>query len=241
MDTRKVSLKEALAEIPDFRQAQGRRYELLSILLLACVAMLCGARSESAIAEWGANYGTKWLRRLAIKGPASPSQPTIHRVFKLLDAVAVERAIATWAAGVLGEPVPLEGAAIDGKALRGAIKQGALNAYLLSAVSHRLSTVLAQVAVADRTNEIGQIDDLLEELTLTGLVVTTDAMHTQIATAGKIIAAGGDDLMVVKENQPTLKREIELVFETTTLARTVAQASSTTLRFTDRNASHCGL
>jgi predicted transposase YbfD/YdcC len=228
MDTRNVSLKEALAEISDFRHAQGRRYELLSILLLACVAMLCGARSESAVAEWGSNYGTKWLRRLGIKRQTSPSQPTLHRVFKQLDAVAVERAITTWAASVLGEPVPLEGAAIDGKALRGAIKQGAHNAYLLSAVSHRLSTVLAQVAVADRTNEIGQIDDLLEELTLTGLVVTADAMHTQVATAETIIEAGGDYLMVVKENQPTLKREIELVFNTTPLASTIVQASSTT-------------
>jgi predicted transposase YbfD/YdcC len=197
-------------------------------LLLACVAMLCGARSESAIAEWGTNYGTKWLRRLGIKRRTSPSQPTIHRVFKQLDAVAVERAISKWAASVLGEPMPLEGAAIDGKALRGSIKQGALNAYLLSAVSHRLSTVLAQVAVADRTNEIGQIDDLLEALTLTGLVVTADAMHTQVATAETILAAGGDYLFVVKENQPTLKREIELVFETSTLAETITQASSTT-------------
>jgi predicted transposase YbfD/YdcC len=228
MQTRKVSLKEALAEVPDFRHARGRRYELLSILLLACVAMLCGARSESAVAEWGANYGAKWLRRLGIKGRTSPSQPTIHRVFKQLDAVAVERAIATWAASVLGEPTPLEGAAIDGKALRGAIKQGAANAYLLSAVSHRLSTVLAQVAVADRTNEIGQIDDLLAELTLSGLVVTVDAMHTQVATAETIIEAGGDYLMVVKENQPTLKQEIELVFETTTLAGSITQASETT-------------
>lgn len=228
MDTRKVSLKEALSEIPEFRQAQGRRYDLLSILLLACVAMLCGARSESAIAEWGKNYGPKWLRRLGIKRQTSPSQPTIHRVFKQLDAVAVERAISKWAADVLGEPMPLEGVAIDGKALRGSIKQGALNAYLLSAVSHRLSTVLGQVAVDDRTNEIGQMDDLIEELTLTGLVVTVDAMHTQVATAEAIIKAGGDYLMVVKENQPTLKREIELVFETTTLADTVTLASSTT-------------
>lgn len=228
MDTRKVSLKEALAEIPDFRHAQGRRYELLSILLLTCVAMMCGARSESAIAEWGVNYGSKWLRRLAIKGSTSPSQPTLHRVFKQLDAVAVERAISHWAASLLGEPVGLEGAAIDGKALRGAIQQGALNAYLLSAVSHRLGTVLAQVAVGDRTNEIGQMDDLLAELTLTGLVVTADAMHTQVATAETILDAGGDYLMVVKENQPTLKREIARVFETTTLADTVVRASSTT-------------
>lgn len=229
METRKVSLKEALSEIADFRQAQGRRYELLSILLLACVAMLCGARSESAIAEWGRNYGQKWLRRLGIKRKTSPSQPTIHRVFKRLDATALERAINRWAASVLGEPAPLEALAIDGKSLRGAIKQGAEDAHLLSAVSQRLGIVLAQVAVADHTNEQGQIDELLEELTLTGLVVTTDAMHTQVTTAQRILDRGGDYLLVVKENQPTLKREIELVFETTTLAGTIEQSSSTTI------------
>lgn len=228
MQTRKVSLKEALAEIPDLRHAQGRRYELLSILLLACVAMLCGARSESAIAQWGRNYGQQWLRRLGIKRETSPSQPTIHRVFKHLDAPALERAISRWAANVLGEPQSLEALAIDGKSLRGAIKQGAQDAHLLSAVSHRLGIVMAQVAVSDRTNEQGQIDELLEALTLTGLVVTTDAMHTQVTTAQKILDQGGDYLLVVKENQPTLEREIELVFETSTLAATIKQSRSTT-------------
>lgn len=227
MDTRRVSLQEALAEIPDFRHAQGRRYELLSILLLACVAMLCGARSESAIAEWGRNYGQKWLRRLGIKRETSPSQPTIHRVFKPLDAAALERAINRWAESVLGEPLPLEAVAIDGKSLRGALKQGARQAHLLSAVSHRLGIVLAQVALADRTSEQGQFDDLLEDLTLTGLVLTTDALHTQVSTAQKILDRGGDYLFVVKENQPTLRQEVELVFQTTTLAPGVEQSRST--------------
>lgn len=228
MATRKVSLQEALAEIPDFRHAQGRRYPLLTLLLLACVAMLCGARSESAIAEWGANYGAKWLRRLGIKRGTAPSQPTIHRVFKQLDVEALERAISRWAASVLGTPEPLEGAAVDGKAVRGALKQGAQNAYLLSAVSHRLSLVLGQVAVAAQTNEIGRMDELLEALVLTGLVVTADAMHTQVATAQTILDGGGDYLLVVKDNQPTLKQEIELVFATSTLADTITRASATT-------------
>lgn len=83
-----------------------------------------GARSESAIAEWGRNYGHKWLRRLGIKRKTSPSQSTIHRVFKGIDVVALERAISRWAESVLGEPEPLEAIAVDGKALKGAIKQG---------------------------------------------------------------------------------------------------------------------
>jgi predicted transposase YbfD/YdcC len=227
LDTQKVSLKEALSKIEEFRQAKGLRYKLLSVLLLACVAMMCGARSEAAIAEWGRNYGRKWLRRLGIKRQASPSQSTIHRVFKGIDVEALERAITSWAESVLGVPEPLEAIAIDGKALKGAIKQGAQGAYLLSAVSHRLATVLAQAAVTDRTNEIGQMPDLLEQLVLTGLVVTADAMHTQTETAQQILDAGGDYLLVVKENQPTLRREIELVFETSTLADTVSRASQT--------------
>lgn len=223
-----MSLKEALSKIEEFRQARGLRYKLLSVLLLACVAMMCGAQSEAAIAEWGRNYGCKWLRRLGIKRKTSPSQSTIHRVFKGIAVTALESAITSWAESVLGEPKALDAIAIDGKALKGAIKQGAQDAYLLSAVSHRLATVLAQVAVADRTNEIGQMDELLEQLTLTGFVVTADAMHTQAETAQTILDKGGDYLLVVKENQPTLRREIALVFETSLLAETVAQSSSTT-------------
>ncbi len=229
MDTRMVSLSEALAEIPDFRQAQGKRYELLPVLLLSCVAMLCGARSESAIAEWGANYGQKWLHRLGLKRKTAPSQATLHRIFKGLNVAAFERAISRWAACLHGEPEPLEGLSIDGKAACVALKQGATSAYFLSAVSHRLGAVLAQVSVGARTNEIGQMDDLLTALVLTGWVVTVDAMHTQVATADTIVAAGGDYIMTVKGNQPTLKAEIALVFETTTLAHTVTSASETTV------------
>ena len=229
MNTQTVSLSDALAEIPDFRQAQGLRYELQPVLRLACVAMLCGAKSESAIAEWGINYGQKWLKRLGFKRATAPCQATIHRIFKGLNTVAFERAVQRWAATLLGEPQPLEGVALDGKAARGALKQGSTEAYFLSAVSHRLGAVLAQVVVGARTNEIGQMDELLAALVLTGWVVTVDAMHTQVDTAQTILAAGGDYLMAVKDNQPTLKQEIALVFETTTLRDTMQQASETSV------------
>jgi len=235
MNTRTVpSLRDALAEVAEFRQARGRRYELLSVLLLCCVAVMCGYRSQSAIAEWGTNYGRKWLARLGIKGGRGPSQPTLHRIFKGIDCEQLERVVAQWAELVLQgcwqKPPALEAVAVDGKTLRGSQRQGALDAHLLSALSHRLGVVMAQVAVKDRTNEIGQSDDLLAALVLEGRIITADSLLTQREIAQTIIARGGDYLLPVKENQPCLREEIALVFaeskllqDTITEARTIEQ------------------
>lgn len=158
MNTQRVpSLRDALAEVREFRQAKGRRYELLSVLLLCCVAVMCGYRSQAAIAEWGTNSGRRWLARLGIKRRRGPSQPTLHRIFKGLDCEQLERVIGQWAEMVLdsccGKPSALEAVALDGKTLCGSQHQGAVDAHLLSALSHRFEVVMAQVAVADHTNE----------------------------------------------------------------------------------------
>ncbi len=230
MDTQRVpSLRDALAEVPDFRQAQGRRYELLPVLLLSCVAVMCGARSQSAIAEWGANYGAKWLARLGIKRRCAPSQPTLHRLFKGLDGAALERAVSGWAEAVLSTTVcRLEGVAIDGKTLRGSAGQGAPQSHLISALSHRLGIVMSQLAVSDKSHELGHLEPLLDALVLTGRVVTADALHTHADVAQRIVAAGGDYLLPVKDNQPLLRQDIALVFRhATALADTITAAQTT--------------
>src|SRR2546421_10666788 len=149
------SLKDALADVPDFRQAQGRRYELLPVLLLCCVAVMCGARSQEAIADWGANYGTRWLSRVGIRRRRGPSQPTPHRIFKALDGVCFEQCVTCWVEQVLtactGTDAALEALSLDGKTLRGSAQQGAAENHLLGAVSQRLGLVVAQLAVAGKS------------------------------------------------------------------------------------------
>lgn len=211
------SLMTYLAAVPDHRQARGKRHPLQAILALACVAMLCGARSETAIAEWATNYGTVWRRRLGFTHGHGPSQATIHRIFKGLDHDALEQCVSAWAQQVLqvtpnSDPGLLEVIAVDGKTLRGSVKAGASDGHLLSALSQRLGVVLAQVAVADTTNEIGAFDAVLTELVLDGALVTTDALLTQRRVAHTILDRGGDYLMVVKENQPTTLAAIEILF-----------------------------
>jgi len=215
-DTTVPALVEYLAQIPEYRSPRGRQHPLLALLLLVCMAMLCGARSQSAIADWGKHHGHPWLRRLGFTTDRAPSQPTLSRLFQRVPHATVEAVLGRWAEQALRCCPPqageLEGLAVDGKTLRGSKRQGAEEAHLLAAFSHRLGVVLGQAGVPDKTNEIGAVSGLLLTLVLEGRVVTADALLTQREVAQTILASGGDYLLVVKGNQPTLYAEIAATF-----------------------------
>jgi predicted transposase YbfD/YdcC len=226
------SLRDALADVPDFRQTQGRRYDLLSVLPLCCVAVMCGARSQSAIADWGRNYGARWLARLGLRRGRAPSQPPLPRIFRGLDCAALERAVTRWAEQVLCvETAPaatLDALAIDGKTLRGSAQQGAAENHLLSALSHRLGLSMAQLAMVDKSHELGHLGPLLEALVLAGRILTCAALHTHVDVAQTILDRGGDYLLPVKANQSSVRQDIALVFaHAAELADTICQAQTT--------------
>lgn len=209
-------LIEVFAEIPDFRRCRGKRHPLPAILSLACCAMLCGYRSYSAIAEWGRNYGASMARALGFTHH-TPCAATLHTVFRHVDRDAVEAKLGAWAESVVistpAAPAADQAAvALDGKTLRGSRKQGAPGVHLLSALSLHVGLTLAQQAVDDKTNEITHVETVLRQLVLQDRVVTMDALLTQRHVAQTIVDEGGDYVMIVKDNQPQLRADIELVF-----------------------------
>ncbi len=210
-------LAATFATLPDHRHARGKRHPLVALLLLACVAMLSGARGPSGIAEWAKNHGEPWRTRLGLTHSKGPSQSTLQRLFAHIAVDALEAQLAHWAQQALVALVPaeattLEGVAMDGKTLRMSARCGATDPHLLALYSHRLGLVLAQMAVADKTNEIGASEALLTQLMLTGVVVTGDALLTQRAIATRLLDQGNDYLLVVKENQPTLHDDLVTLF-----------------------------
>ncbi|MGH2346102.1 MAG: ISAs1 family transposase [Chloroflexota bacterium] len=211
------SLIECIATLPDPRKARGKRHPLGAMVVLAVAATLCGARSYTAMAEWGRLHGAVLSRALGFTREQTPCTATFFQLFRRLDRVALDACLGHWQAQVLAalpaEAGPVvQGMAIDGKTLRGSRKQGAPLTHLLSAVSHRLGLTLGQVAVAEKTNEITAIHTLLAGLLLEGWVVTMDALLTQQKIAQAIVDAGGDYIMMVKENQPTLHADIATAF-----------------------------
>jgi len=214
-------LLDVIATIPDMRQARGKRHPLPGVLALACVAMLCGAKSYTAVAEWGHTYGEAdpgLVRALGLSRHGPPSVATVHRLFRRLAVGTLEAALGRWAQEVLAAlPAPaghLEGVALDGKTLRGTRRDGVPGLHLLAAVSHRLGLTLGQVPVGVKTNEIPLVHTLLAGLVVQGRVLTMDALLTQRAIAQDIVDRGGDYLMVVKDNQPALRADLAFLFET---------------------------
>jgi Druantia protein DruA/DDE_Tnp_1-associated/Transposase DDE domain len=187
------SLYEALKQVADPRKRRGCSYrESSGLLVLVIAAVLAGRQSYAAIAQWVQDVPEDLLRALRCTRDARtgrcrrPSEPTLRRMISSVDAEAVDRELARWAREQ-GVMLPGNAIAIDGKALRGS--HGAdrqQQVHLVSALTHREGVVIAQTQVAEKSNEIPAVREMLEDLDIEGVTVTIDAMHTQTATAALI-------------------------------------------------------
>jgi len=197
-------LIEVFAAIPDFRKARGKRQSLSALFALACCARLCGARSDSAIAEWGRNYGARIAQARGFTH-ATPCAATLHTILRHVNRDEFEAYVGAWADRVVASlpptaEMPAAAVALDGKTLRGSTKPGAPGMHLLSALAHHVGVTLAPHAVDAKTNEITAVETLWHPLVLAGRVMPMDALLTQRRVAQTIVDKGGDYGMMVKEN-----------------------------------------
>lgn len=214
------SLLSFLAAVPDPRSRHGRRHPLTAILGLVCCALMCGARSYAAIAQWGHDQDLALIHRLGFTRKP-PKLGGIRKLLIALDPKAFEGALTRWAASLLGEATAAESAppeafALDGKMARGSFDGLEKAVHLLSLVAHRSGLTLAQTAVAhggqDKTNEHKTALRLLADIALKGRLITGDAIFCQRDLSRQILDDGGHYLWFVKENQPTLLHDIQSAF-----------------------------
>jgi hypothetical protein len=203
-------LIDLLQAIPEVRRARGRRHPLVTILALATLALLRGYTSFEAIAQFARGLSPDLRKRLGAKRSEPPSEPTFRRVLSKLPADKVDAKLTDWLAR---QSTRLDvGIALDGKTLRGSRDGSTPAVHLLSALLHRKGVVIAQQRVPDKTNEIPCVATLLQDLPIEGAMVTADALHTQQETARFLVEQKkADYLFIVKDNQPTLRQDIELL------------------------------
>jgi predicted transposase YbfD/YdcC len=199
------------ADIPDPRGC-NIIHKLSDILVLAFCGVICGADGWVEV-ETFCNAKLTFFKTFLELPAGIPSHDTFGRVFSVLDPNAFEQRFTTWMKTLAtgGKLI-----AIDGKSIRRSFahawdKSGM--AHLVSAFVAANKMVFAQIAVADKENEIVAIPKLLELLDLRDSVVTIDAMGCQRQIAAQITAGGGDYVLAVKDNQPTLNEKVRALMD----------------------------
>ncbi len=206
MSAKKVSLWETFVEVPDPRSPLGRRYPLQAILTLSSVAMLSGARSLYAIAQFGRDYGQELAKALGFPRGKTPCCTALHYLFQDLDASRFEQALRGWLKARREEG--WQAVALDGKTLRGTQGHQIPGVHLLAAYAPEAAAVLGQLPVKGHTNEHKAALRLLHVLPLKDTIVTGDAMFCHKDLSRKVLKKGGQYVWAVKDNQSQLKEQI---------------------------------
>jgi predicted transposase YbfD/YdcC len=208
-----LPITDVFADLPDpRRETENKRHLLVDILTLAVCAVIGGAETWDAIAEYGLTKEPFFRRFLSLPNGV-PSPDTFSRVFARLDPGAFARRFGRWMASAC-EATGLIPVAVDGKSSRRAKKATATGClHTVSAWATQGRLTLGQVAVPEGSNEIAVIPDLLGTLDLAGAIVTIDAAGCQKENARIIRDGGGHYLLCAKANQPLLLQAVEAAFQ----------------------------
>jgi len=207
-------LLERLSQLGDRRGRRGKRYELAPLLLFVIFAKLSGEDEPSGIADWLSSRAREFIQALHLDWSRTPHHSTLRRILAfVVEPEELDRVVAEHLASLSGVGTSRL-IAIDGKTVRGTISEAnPRGEHLLAAYLPREGVVLGQVAVASKENEIVEAPKLLAQLDLRDKVVMGDAMQTQRKLSKQVKQASGDFVWLTKENQPTVLREIEELFE----------------------------
>jgi predicted transposase YbfD/YdcC len=211
--SRHIELDEVVKyfhELEDPRSEVNRKHPLVSVVVIAVMAVLAGAGGPTAIAKW-ATIKTEFLLKVLDLPHGIPCKDVFRRVLMALQPGAFQSCFAKWLECLRAEAADATGIqqpvlAVDGKTLRRSHDRrkalGALHSVTVWASEFGLS--LAQVACAEKSNEITAIPELLRLVDIRGAIITIDAMGTQKAIAEQIVDSKADYVLALKGNQGTL-------------------------------------
>ena len=216
-DTQRIGMDEVVRhfeELEDPRSEVNLRHPLLSVIVIALLAVLAGAGGPTAIARW-AGLKQEFLLEVLDLPNGIPSKDVFRRLLMALKPAAFQACFANWLQSLRTEATAATGVeqpilAVDGKTARRSHDRknglGALHSVSVWASEFGLS--LGQVACAEKSNEITAIPELLRLVDIKGAIITIDAMGTQKAIAAQIIEGKADFVLALKGNQETLHQAV---------------------------------
>lgn len=202
----KTRIIDFFENLNDNRRSTGnKQHELLDIITISICGVVCGAESWEEIAEYG-RIKEKWFSTFLSLPNGIPSHDTINRVMSSLDPISFEQCFSNWVSSLLVATNDI--ISIDGKTIRGAKVNGKSPIHMVSAWASKNNLALGQVKVDEKSNEITAIPNLIENLAISGSVITIDAMGCQREIAKTIKSKNADYVLGLKENQADLLEEV---------------------------------
>jgi hypothetical protein len=179
-----VSLLEVLGSIPDHRRAEGKRFDLATVLLYAILGMVAGANSYRQLHEFIRIHLQRLNEAFNLRLPYSPSYSGLRLIIQSVDPTALEAAFRQHAVSISTPSCASPGLtaiAVDGKTLRGSFDafNDAKAKHMITAFCQADQIVLGHFMVEEKSNEIPAAPELIEALGLKGCVFTLDAEHAQ--------------------------------------------------------------
>jgi predicted transposase YbfD/YdcC len=207
------SLISHFQDLPDPRVNRTKDHELVDVLVIAICTLLCGGESFNDMEDFG-RAKQDWFKTFLALPNGIPSHDTFNRIFAALDPKGFLDCFLRWTQS-LRRAIPQEIVALDGKALRRALNKDQSMQYIVSAWAESNGLVLGQWKVADKSNEITAVPELLRVLELAGCIVTLDAMGCQKKIAREIIEADADYVLALKGNQEKVHDEVKSFLDAT--------------------------
>ena len=207
------SLLAHFQDLPDPRVNRTKDHDLIDVLVIAICTLLCAGESFNDMEDFG-RAKQDWFKTFLALRNGIPSHDTFNRVFAALDPKGFLECFLRWTQSVR-QAVPQEIVALDGKALRRALDKDQSIQYIVSAWAESNGLVLGQLKVADKSNEITAVPQLLRVLELAGCIVTVDAMGCQKKIAKEIVEADADYVLALKGNQEKVHEEVKSFLDAT--------------------------
>ena len=207
-------LRAFASSVPDFRRLDkgNFRHSLNDIIMLMILGRMAGCIGRAEILEFG-RYNLNKLHKMGLLRNGVPSEATLCRVENGINDMDMADRMQQFADIFLERLTCasriIEIICIDGKAERGTVQENGRSPDIVSAYSFSTGITIATEACQEKSNEIKAIPILLDKIDVAGKIVTADAMSMQKDIVEKIRKKGGDFLIELKANQPSLRYGIE--------------------------------
>jgi len=224
----KYGLKDYFSDVKTTKEHNGYFCSVWEALTIVILGSFCGLRNVNQIHQWAANARVSEFLAKCFEIENIPCYYWLLCLLKIIKPKSLNQCFMRWTQSFLPDGMKGLTLSFDGKTIRSTGKMAKYDKplHIVSAHVAELGITIGQQTVDEKSNEIPAVRELIGLLNIEGCMVVADALHCQKDTAKAVVDAGADYLLSAKDNQPTLKQNIEDYVQDESLRKTMDTAST---------------